>query len=423
MLPAILTVLTIWIPLAILKSFRRSQRIIVLMVILLHLGLIFLGHNLVLTQQYPAFFAGVGFSQGSPGEPIVMDGSVDAFHYYEKTEAFDTYFPFTITVDDIKRESNRASNPGYWWLIGTLRTMTQYPILAVRVLKTLLFFIGLACLMRVWRRSYGNHLITFSFIFLTVLYAVPLYYNFRNYKDGLLFGLFLIYMALLDTILRPRWQRSSSQTMSKTILAWILVFTIIWMISTIRFYYAVVLGSAILMHLVTASGMGFRMRAGLTAMIAVVSIFVIRGSIGDIFYSAVQKYGYSIVYGIYGMFRGLVSPIPWQYFLRFLIPSHCFYLLLLLVAAVAFFARFRKNLTWHLYVTAALVYVLGGMMGGDSAQRKRLVMIPIFIMWVLSYLAYKRGTHIEQQYQLPQEQEQPEDFCVYEEQPQPQLSE
>ena len=396
MLPFLLTILTLWIPIAILKPFSKSQKTVVLAVILLHLLAIFTGHYLLITQQFPAFFAAEGFEQGPKGYPIVIDSEGDAWTYYEKTREFEDYRPFSISTDKLVEVAGGRTHLGYYYVLGNLTTLTAHPVLSIRVLKTLIFFAGLACVMRVWRRNYGDPLPMYGFIFLTLLFMAPLYYNFRNLKDGLLFGLFLFYMALLDTLLRPSWQRLRPVSKSRLAVGWALILALLWMISTLRQYYAVTLAAATVMHFITASDMRARIRVALLVLAGVVTLFVLRSTFGQTIFDVLQTHPLTSVLAVYEMFRGLVTPIPWQFFIPSLIPTHCFYLLLLPFAAFAFFARFRKNLTWHLYTVMFLIYVLGGMLGGDSALRKRLIMVPILITWVLSYLAQKRGTHIDQ---------------------------
>ena len=181
---------------------------------------------------------------------------------------------------------------------------------------------------------------------------------------------------------------------------------------TMRVYYTVAIVFGVTMHLITRSGVNARLRFSLMFLVTLGVLFTVRSKLGtDISGRVEQIEGY---FPIYYIFKGAVTPLPWQYFIRGLISSHCFYLLLLFISAFAFFAHFRKNLTWHFYTFAVLFYALGVVMDANSADRKRIIIVPILIMWVLSYLAYKRGTHIEQtQCQLTDEQALSEEFSEY----------
>jgi len=261
-------------------------------------------------------------------------------------------------------------------------------------LKSLVYFAGLASVMRVWRRNYGNSLPMYGFVFLTVVFWLPAYYNFRNLKDGLLSGLFLLCMALLDTLIRPRWQILTPRTKGKTVMGWCLLLGLLWIISTIRLYYAAAIALGFSMHLIGSVQMDAKLRVAVITTAALLAVFVIGGRIGATALKQFEAHKGG-GYGIFGIFRGLVTPIPWQYFIKVLIPSHCFYLLMLPFAFFAFFAHFRVNLTWHAYTAAILIIAVGIAMEG-SQTRKRMIVVPIFVMWILVRMALKRGIHIMQ---------------------------
>lgn len=365
-----------------------------LIVILLHLSGMFVWHYRVVSNT---------------GDPVIRDDSIDAAVYYDTTSHFEGRSPFSFTKQEIIAAKGGPYHLGYHYVMASLATLTSYRMLAVRILKTLIYFVGLAGLMRVWRKDYGESLPMYGFIFLSVMFLVPFYQNFRNYRDGLILGLFMVLMAQLDTLLRPNWQRLVPRSKVKYMMGWALVLLQLWIISALRFYLAAVIGAAIVMHLITAGHMGAKLRIFLLVFAAIVTGLVLSGSIGTTLFRFTEKYevrSVTGVFGLYGMFRALVTPIPWQYFIRSLIVSHCFYLLLLPPAIVAFFAHLRRNLTWHFYTVIFLIYVLGGMLP-SSQQRRRLILVPIFVMWVLADLAYRRGIHIYQRrQQLPVEQDQ-----------------
>ena len=58
----------------------------------------------------------------------------------------------------------------------------------------------------------------------------------------------------------------------------------------------------------------------------------------------------------------------------------------------------------HFYTVVFLIYVLGGMLP-TSQQRRRIILVPIFVMWVLADLAYRKGIHIYQSRQQLRAQE------------------
>lgn len=394
MVPLLLIILTISVPIIILKPFRPFQKFVVLLVILAHLSVILGWHEMVLRRE---------------GTPIVRSTNVDAWRYYYRTSSMEGQKPYSITRHDIIGIAGGNQHLGYWYLNAIAHTLTSRPVLAIRLFKVLLFFTGLACVMRVWRRNYGNGLSIFGFIFMTILFLTPLYYNFINYKDSLMLGLFLLCMALLDTLLRPVWQLDMPRKKIKSILGWALLVFLLWVMTTMRIYYSIAIVFGIAMHLLTRSGINAKLRISLMFLLGLGVLYTVRSRLGSDISSRIgQIEGY---FPIYSIFKGIFTPLPWQYFIRGLISSHCFYLLLIPFAIVAFFAHFRKNLTWHFYTLAILVYALGTVLDAGSADRKRIIIVPILLMWVLSYFAYRKGSHIEQ---TPLEDEQAFSEEIYE---------
>ncbi len=438
----LLTLLALIIPLWIVRSFSPRFKIAIFSVILIHLIIMFAGHFWLVEKN---------------GIPLVQDSSVDVVQYYEKTRVFLKFPPFCVTKSDVVAATNQGIHYGYYYLLALFATLTKHFVLAIRLFKTMLFFTALSGLLRVWRRNYGAGLSMMGFTCIALVSTHSIYYNFRNLKDGLLLSLFMVVMAAVDTLLRPRWPNQmyddnirfknkrivsnwtgfrskfnalrvgnidhihrsgprirqikrqekyffqrpqrSSLTVWKTIAGWCFVVFILWCMSTIRIYVPAILVASLVMHFFLGSNLTVPNRVSLLFLSVAIGFFLLRLAVFDKYLSFMDQYGLSIIYGVYGVFRAFITPIPWQHFQNILIPAHCFYLLFLLpFGFFSFFSRLKRNWSWHFFFLSGLMIVLGGVID-TSQDRKRIMIIPILVMWILSYLATVRGTHIDQRFQ------------------------
>ena len=142
-----------------------------------HLVVIFAWHSHVLTTT---------------GFPIIIDVHNDCQKYYDATVDFRNEPPLSVSIASVRSQLDESRNYGYPYLLALLWTLTPYSILAIRLLKTTLYFVSLSCLARVWRRDYGNRLAMWGFAFFGFIFTPALYYNFRNLKDGLILALFIL---------------------------------------------------------------------------------------------------------------------------------------------------------------------------------------------------------------------------------------
>jgi len=373
----LLTILALVLPLVILRPFSRLQKTLVLLIILAHLVTMFLLHYHVLHTT---------------GFPIVRDVSTDTLQYYEWTEHFADHAPFSITRREAIAAAQGTPHFGYQYVLGTLWTITPYPVLSIRLFKTMLFFISLSCLSRVWRTDYGSRLAMRGFVFMGVVCTPAFYYNFRNLKDSLILALFMFIMALLDTLLRPKSKLLYPVSTSKTIWLWFVLLIPLYALSTLRIYVIAMLFIAVLMHIVAASRVGIKVRILLFGVLVVIALVGIQSE----FVADMLQIGKSKIAegkpSLYILFRAFVSPLPWRYFVLPLIPFHCIYLLLLPYALYTLLRHFRINMNWHLFLYMLVIFGTG--VTGNPA-RKRLIGIPILLTWMLAHSAYKRWTHTE----------------------------
>lgn len=371
MLPLLFGISALLITGLILKPFSNLNKLLMLSIVLIYIIALFIGHYMIVERT---------------GRPVIYDISVDAARYYEQTIHFTEYPPFSLTKADLIHATNKPAHLGYHYFLGTLATISSNYILLGRLLKALIYFLGLSLVVRTWRKRYGETHAFMAFIFMSVLYIIPFYYIYRNLKDGLLLGLFLICMPLIDKLLEidpPEIIKKPS--IYKKAGGWALLIILLWMISTIRYYLAFVIGVAIILHLLTnTTKIPLKTRISFLLLTAIIAFATLTSKVGSIFFETAQEQQVGRgVYNIYGIFRGVVAPIPWQYWRRGLIPSHSFYLLLLPLGFFGFLMHFRKHLTWHFYTFILLLYVVGGLIFGN-VERKRLTLVPIVLMWALA---------------------------------------
>lgn len=397
----LLTILALVLPILILRPFGLWQKLFVLVIIVAHLAVMFyLHYRLVRATNYP----------------IVVDLHVDTQKYYNNTSHFSTWRPFSITKEDAINATGGSRHYGYQYVLGTLRTITSRPMLAMRLLKTLLFFASLSCLTRVWRTNYGSRLAMRGFAFMAIVCTPVFYYNYRNLKDGLILALFIFIMALLDTVLRRREDRLHPMGPRRTALAWFAVIMLLYALSTIRLYTVALIVIAIVMHAIMASRLVFKRRI---LLLVILSVIVTLGFATDFVRNMMEMSGGGFRMGIFtlrGILQAFLSPIPWGAIViqePSLVPFYSIYWLLLPYALYSLFRHLRRNIDWHLFLYIMTTYVVGVVIG--DPPRKRLIVYPILVTWVLAHWAYKRWIRAAQtEYDSGAELDQHDDYEYYE---------
>ena len=395
------------LPLILLKKFTDGQKLFVAVVILIHIVAMIALHNRLVKIQ---------------GQPLIIDGNVDAQTYYVRSARLSTQPPLSITKKDVRRIST-AENYGYLWLGATFWTICDEPMLPIRLFKTMMFFIAMAFIMRVWRVDYGDRLAIRGFAFMSLVVTATFYYNYRNLKDSLVLTVFIMVMAALDTIFRPRHEQETPSTPAKLAFFWLAAIFSLYLLATLRLYTTVLVAGAVTMHLIIGSRMSLQARMSLIAALGVAGLVAMQGTI--IAEATEMGQGRDLTSGLdpYILFHAVVAPIPWQNYEVWLTPFHWIYLFLLPHTLYAFFRHFRKNMNWHLFMVLMVFYVTG--LTGSGA-RKRITAFPMMVGWVLSHSAYKKRLRGEQlnsgttetdteQYQYREyEQEYPEQYLEYE---------
>jgi hypothetical protein len=204
----------------------------------------------------------------------------------------------------------------------------------------------------------------------------------RNLKDDIILSLFMMLAAVIDRSI-IRIHDDAKLPMRKTVWAWVFAGLLLWLLSSFRFYLALAIVTSLAINSILGRGMKLLYRATFAAAIAV-------GFVGFTMTSAFEmveeKGGAGAVAGsasnIAGLFKVFVTPLPWQHVNSFLALPHTFYLFLLVPALWSFFAKLPRTLDWKLFVVLQVALVVGGMME-DFEPRKRYIMYPVFLGWVL----------------------------------------
>ncbi len=377
MAPVLVAILFLFvIPFLMSRGFSGIFRVSVVMVIGIKLILILMFH----AQTVKTY-----------GIPIQLDASVDAKKYYDFGEAFSQYHLWEISPSDLIRERGGKSHLGYPYL-NTLafQFCPDHPILFLRIMKLLFFHVALGMLAVTWRDKLGERLAYVGYMILGVVMYQFLYYHFRNLKDDVILSLFMAVMALADRTLGAGGIEKNSGTHQQAVLRWLAIGLFLWFIWTIRLYLTAIILCAFGANLVTGRNIKLIYRALLMGVIGV-GFLVMTGAEG--WRMVEMRGGAGAVTGaagnLYGLFKVFVSPLPWQHGNWFLAIPHTFYLLGLPIVAWAFFSNLRNNLDWKVYVVIVVALVVGALME-DFEPRKRYVMYPIFLSWVLTALAKRR---------------------------------
>ena len=261
--------------------------------------------------------------------------------------------------------------------------------------KTMLFFASLSFLARVWRTDYGDRLAMCGYVFLGAIFTPAILYNFRNLKDGLLLALFMFLMAMLDTLLRPRERRLYPMSRRQVFFSWTAVMFLLYAISTLRLYTTAIVMVAVAMHLVTASKMGIKARISLLLALAVIGLVGLQsGVFGNMVTIASGRVSKLTLFTAHGLGQAFLSPRPWNPKLEgYLAFFYWIYWALFPYTLYVVVRHLRKNMTWHLYPYLMVSYVASGGIIGDP-PRKRLIVHPVMVGWILAHLAYVTGKHL-----------------------------
>ncbi len=321
---------------------------------------------------------------GDGGHPIVADIATDARAYYNAGAALEVRGLFEVTKHDVISVASGRSHLGYY-VVNYLafKASPDHPMLFLRLAKLLLFHVALGMLVTTWRMNRTPSRAFIAYVVLGLLFYQLFYYNYRNLKDDVVLSLFMMIMALADRSLIARTPGSSQRFAWSSVLRWVAVGGLIWLITTFRYYMGPIIIGAFCIHLITGQGMRFRYRVGLAGFMVVGFAVIITLPGFDL---VRDRGGPASLLGaltnVYGVFKMLVSPLPWQHTRLLLAPAHTLYLLMLVPALWCLFTRFRANLDWKLFVVLQIALVVGGIL--DSYEpRKRFVMYPILVGWIV----------------------------------------
>lgn len=361
--------LLVYAPLRISRGFSASVRTAIVVMVMVKTAFLIVWHVSLVAET---------------GIPIILDESLDAKTYYDYGAAFAEQPLWNITTADLVDERGGAAHLGYPVAnVLAFKLAPDDPMLLLRLFKLLMFHVGLGMLTSLWRRQTTEGRAFAAYLILGVLLYQFFYYTFRNLKDDILLSLFMMIMAWADSLLNTAGGEVEQPSGRRAWLTWAMIGFLIWIISTIRFYLAATIVIALGLHLATARGASWATRVTLGGVI-VAGLVIMMGTAGG---EMAQSRGgagalLAAMANVGGIFKVFVTPLPWQYTLRVLAVGHTFYLLMLIPAFVAFFMRFRRNVDWKLYVVMIVALVVGGLMG-DSGPRKRFVMCPVFMSWIV----------------------------------------
>jgi hypothetical protein len=366
----IVCALLCYLPVRVMRSFPRAARVAVFLIVMTKAGLIIGIHVNQMNKTH---------------HPIVIDTSVDAKKYYDVASKFANVSPFHIRRDDLAGARGGSAHLGYYvFNIFGMHAAPSNPMLFIRLTKLLLFHVSLGMLASVWRVRSNSTRAFVGYLMIGVVFYQFFYYTYRNLKDDLIMSIFMAIIAIVDGYLLGSMGSEKPQRPYTKVLSWVAVGVLTWAMASVRFYVALAIVCGLGMHTVTAKGMKPMYRM-LIAALGVGGFFVIMATKGG---ELVAKAGGSSAVldaagNIFGIFKIMVTPVPWQHHIPFMIPAHVLYLLLLPVILVSLFMRLRSNLDWKLFATGLILLAVGGHIK-DFNARKRYPLYPIFIGWIVT---------------------------------------
>ncbi|NOS99004.1 MAG: hypothetical protein HOP29_00060 [Phycisphaerales bacterium] len=361
--------LLLYAPYRLSRGFSASIRIAIVSIVLIKTVFLIVWHISLVKET---------------GLPIILDESQDEKRYYDFGVAFAEQPLWNITTADLADERGSTAHLGYFVAnVLAFKLAPDDPMLLLRLFKLMLFHVGLGMVTSLWREQTTEGRAFAAYLLLGVLLYQFFYYTFRNLKDDMLLSLFMIVMGAVDRILTPSDHAAVRTSRARVWLTWLMIGFVIWIMSTIRFYLGATVVVALGLHLVTGHRVKWVTRVGLGGVIAAGMVFLMGTAGGEM----AQSHGgagamAAAMSNIGGIFKVFVTPLPWQYARPVLAVGHTFYLILLIPALMGFFMRFRRNLDWKLYVVMIVALIVGGLLG-DSGPRKRFVMCPVFVSWIV----------------------------------------
>ncbi len=363
--------LMLYVPVRVMKPFPISVKAIAWLIVAIKTIIIIAFH----------------FNQLDTGNhPIVLDQSIDAKKYYDVSSAVTSVPWWQFRHADLIEERGASGHLGYYYLnIVGFYLCPDHPMLFVRLLKLFAFCVSTGMLATVWLRRTGSvGRAFFGYFLLTVAFYQFMYFTFRNLKDDIILALFIATMALIDGYLINPDLPAEQKTRRKTVFMWIAVGGLIYVMASMRFYAGLAVVCGLAAHTVIGPGMKMSTRV-VTSVVFLVGIAGLMATSGGALVAAEGGAGAVLkaAADVGGLFKIIVTPVPWQHPIRWQIPAHLVYLLFLLpMALIAFFLRIRDCLDWKFVVVVLLMLVVGGHIH-DFAPRKRFMMYPVFTSWII----------------------------------------
>ena len=393
--PILFSIMALVIPLLILRSFSQKHKIYLAGIIIAHLIMMYLLHFRLVKQT---------------GYPIVVDIHNDCQTYFDNTRRFSSRAPFGVGLLDAREAAEGSNHFGYQYVLAVMWTISSHPALAVRLFKTMLFFVGLSFVTLVWRRNYGARLAFGGCIFLGLFFTPAFYYNYRNLKDGLILALFLFIMALLDTLIQPRTSPYRIESKFKVLLGWLAVIILLYFLSTLRMYIPAIIVVALILHTVMSLRIEMQRRLALIMVLSVIIYIAFASAFMQnmMEMGGVSRISLTTFLSMRTILQAFLSPIPWgtiTYYEPMNVFFYSIYWLLLPFALYCLIRHLISNLDWHFFLYLMITYTVGVVIG--DPPRKRLIVYPVLVMWAISHLAYRRSMQAAQQefeYQINEQQ-------------------
>ena len=340
---------------------------------------------------------------------IVFDTSVDAQKYYFSAKVLSTESLFSITPADITKVSGGVWHHGYYYLNIVCMKISADPMLLMRMIKMFVFFFALAFAARYWQQRYGIRAAMWGLLYLSLGWWEIIYHNFRNYRDGLITSLCLLTYILCDRMIfsAPLRQRSGARgrrisffrypiSCVRKMGAWVrlvvvrygLLIICLALLASLRIYLAVIIVAGIAVQIVMKSRISVWRQVTLVLSLALLGMAPIVLKHSQILSYGTQLFAESMDARSYmgigiGCLKTLVAPIPWQHSHEFLIPSQCMYLMMLGFSLLAIAFMIRPKPWGQVFIVVLLTLFLGIIMESSYA-RKRLVVVPIFVSWMVA---------------------------------------
>jgi len=257
----IVALLLVYLPWRLSRGFSTSHRLAIVAIVVLKAALIVVLHGRQVQQG---------------GHAIILDLATDAKNYYDAGARLSSQGMWDVSREDVVAVAGGHGHLGYYYVnYLAFALCPDNPMLFLRLAKLLLFHVALGMLVTTWRLQTNATRAFLAYVLLGLVFYQFYYSIFRNLKDSVVLSLFMMIMALIDRSMIAVTDVARSKQKRAVIFRWAAIAVLVWAVSTLRFYVALLVPAALVAHAVFGRGIGLTYRLALVVFLFLGSAAVV----------------------------------------------------------------------------------------------------------------------------------------------------